>query len=86
MANITNVKTNNVPSVDDTANADFHAKYRADFSNTVGVLTNRMVVGTVQLMDMAFESEWEIRRQGTFMVAKMAVGHDKLRPDALSSW
>jgi hypothetical protein len=32
-------------------------------------------------MDLAMESEYEIRRQGHFMVAKYAVGHDYLQPD-----
>lgn len=81
VAGITIVKTNNVPSTNQTADAGIHAKYRADYSKTVGVMGNRWAVGTVQLMDISLESEWEIRRQGTFMVAKMAVGHDKLRPE-----
>jgi hypothetical protein len=73
------IKTNNVPSTDQTADTSIHTKYRADYSKTVGIVMNKMAVGTVQLMDISLESEWEIRRQGTFMVAKMAVGHDKLR-------
>jgi hypothetical protein len=33
-------------------------------------------------MDLAAESEYDIRRQGTLMVAKYAVGHGILRPEA----
>ena len=40
-----------------------------------------MAAGTVQLLDLGLDSEFEIRRQGTFMVAKYAVGHDVLRAD-----
>ena len=35
-----------------------------------------------QLMDLAVESEYDIRRQGTLMVAKYAMGHGVLRPEA----
>ena len=33
-------------------------------------------------MDLAIESGYDIRRQGTLMVAKMAVGHGILRPES----
>ena len=39
-------------------------------------------MGTVKLMDMAMESQYDIRRQGTLMVAKYAMGHGVLRPAA----
>lgn len=78
VAGIDLIKTNRVPS---TNVATGLAKYQGDFSKTVAVVMNRWAVGTVQLMDIALEREYEIRRQGTFMVAKMAVGHDVLRPD-----
>ena len=38
--------------------------------------------GTVKLMDLATEMEYDIRRQGTLMVAKYAMGHGVLRPEA----
>jgi hypothetical protein len=81
VAGITLVKSNNVPNADDSSNTDLMAKYRADFSSTIGIVANRYAAGTVQLMDVSLDSQWEIRRQGTFMVAKMAVGHDRLRDD-----
>jgi hypothetical protein len=31
-------------------------------------------------MDLAMESEYDIRRQGTLMVAKYAMGHGIIRP------
>jgi hypothetical protein len=40
-----------------------------------------MAAGTVKLMDLAMDAQYEPRRQGTFMVAKYAVGHDWLRPE-----
>lgn len=75
------VKSNNVPGANDTANTAVHAKYRADFSTTVGLISHKMAAGTVKLMDLAMDAQYEPRRQGTFMVAKYAVGHDWLRPE-----
>jgi hypothetical protein len=79
LAGIEIVKTNHLPGADDSANTAIKAAYRANYANTMGLVMNRMAVGTVQLMDISLESAWEIRTQGTFMIAKMAVGHGKLR-------
>lgn len=57
-------------------------KYAVDASNTVGVVMHKAAVGTVKLMDMAMETQYDIRRQGTLMVAKYAMGHGVLRPAA----
>jgi hypothetical protein len=78
VAGIDLVKTNNVPS---TNVATGPTKYQGDFSTTIGIVANKRAAATVKLMDLAMESEYEIRRQGTFMVAKYAVGHDTLQPD-----
>jgi hypothetical protein len=51
-------------------------------ANTVAVISHTSSVGTVKLMDLAVESEYDIRRQGTLMVAKYAMGHGVLRPEA----
>lgn len=57
-------------------------KYAVDATNTVGVVMHKAAVGTVKLMDMAMESQYDIRRQGTLLVAKYAMGHGVLRPAA----
>lgn len=57
-------------------------KYAVDATSTVGVVMHKAAVGTVKLMDMAMESQYDIRRQGTLMVAKYAMGHGILRPAA----
>lgn len=72
------VKTNHLPI---TNIASGVAKYQGDFSKTACVVSNKMAAGTVKLMDLAVESDYDIRRQGTLLVAKYAVGHDYLRPD-----
>tara|TARA_R100001463_G_scaffold132440_1_gene193131 strand:- start:3110 stop:4063 length:954 start_codon:yes stop_codon:yes gene_type:complete len=51
-------------------------------SNTTAIVVHPSAVGTVKLMDLAVESEYDIRRQGTLMVAKYAMGHGVLRPEA----
>ena len=53
-----------------------------DLSNFVALICHPSAVGTVKLMDLAVESEYDIRRQGTLMVAKYAAGHGVLRPEA----
>lgn len=57
-------------------------KYAVNATNNVGVVMHKAAVGTVKLMDMAMESQYDIRRQGTLMVAKYAMGHGILRPAA----
>ena len=57
-------------------------KYAVNASTTVGVVMHKAAVGTVKLMDMAMESQYDIRRQGTLLVAKYAMGHGVLRPAA----
>ena len=47
-----------------------------------GLVCHPTAVGTVKLMDLATEMEYDIRRQGTLMVAKYAMGHGVLRPES----
>lgn len=72
------VKTNALPNTNITTGV---AAYQGNFSTTVGLVMNKQAVGTVKLLDLATESEYDIRRQGTLMVAKYAVGHGILRPE-----
>jgi hypothetical protein len=92
IADIPLVKTNNLPNgldlTDDTtitaAGQDpalIPAKYRGDFTNTVGVVAHKEAVGTVKLLDLAMEMGYDIRRQGTLIIAKYAQGHGILRPE-----
>ena len=75
-------KSNNLPSADDTANTGIASQLRGDYSGTQGVVFHRGAAGTVQLQDVTMEQAYDIRRQGTLMVGKYVVGHDKLRPEA----
>ncbi len=78
VANIEVVKTNNLPSTNVTTGP---TAYQGNFSTTVGLVMNKEAVGTVKLLDLATESDYDIRRQGTLIVAKYAVGHGILRAD-----
>jgi len=53
-----------------------------DLTNFVALVSHPSAVGTVKLMDLAVEKEYDIRRQGTLMVAKYSMGHGVLRPEA----
>lgn len=76
-AGIKIVKTNNLPQTNVTTGP---SAYQGDFTNVFGLIMNKQAVGTVRLIGLALESEWDIRRQGTLMLAKYAVGHGILRP------
>lgn len=56
--------------------------YGADFTNTAAICFHKEAIGTVKLMDLAMESEYFMNRQGTLMLAKYAMGHGILRPEA----
>jgi hypothetical protein len=79
-------KTNNL-RVDHTASTaypDYNSKYAVDADDTVGLFYQPTALGTVKLLDLASEMEYDIRRQGTLMVSKMAVGHGVLRPEGIA--
>ena len=79
VAGINIVKSNHVPSSNVTSGP---SAYQGDFSTTVGVAFHKSAIGTVKLMDLSSEMEYDIRRQGTLIVSKYAVGHGILRPES----
>lgn len=54
--------------------------YKSDYTGLKGVIFSGDAAATVKLMDLGVESEYQIDRQGTLMVAKYAMGHNILRP------
>lgn len=83
IAGIEIVMSNHIPSTviaNGTVAAGTGNLYAGDFTKTVGIAMQKQALGTVKLMDLATEMEYDIRRQGTLMVAKYAVGHGILRP------
>ena len=53
-----------------------------DISAVEMLVAHPSAIGTVKLLDLATESEYQIERQGTLFVAKYAMGHGVLRPEA----
>jgi hypothetical protein len=61
---------------------------RADYDPAAavkGLLFTKDAAATVKLLDLGVESEYQIERQGTLMVAKYAMGHNVLRGKAAIS-
>lgn len=56
--------------------------YSGTFTNTTCVAFHKSAVGTVKLMDLAMETDYDIRLQGNLMVAKYAMGSGILRPES----
>jgi len=56
--------------------------YNVDAQYVVATVFHKSAIGTVKLMDLGMESEYDLRRQGSLMVAKMALGHGILRPES----
>lgn len=56
--------------------------YNVNASTTVATVFHKSALGTVKLMDLGMDSEFDIRRQGTLMVGKMALGHGIIRPES----
>lgn len=85
IAGIELVKTNHLPGsvvAAGSLSAGTGDKYAGDFSGTKALVMQKGAIGTVKLMDMAMESEYDMRRQGTLMLAKYAMGHGTLAPQA----
>ena len=78
VAGISILKSNHVPS---TNVASGPSAYQGDFSNSVAAVFQKGAIGTVKLLDLALEMQYDMRRQGTLIVAKYALGHGILRPE-----
>jgi len=73
------VKTNNIPSTNVVTGP---TAYQGDFTKTVALVSHPSAAGTVRLIDLRTEMGYDIRRQGTLLVAKYAIGHGILRPES----
>lgn len=78
VAGVEIVKSNHLPS---TNVASGPSAYQGDFSNTQALVMQKGAIGTVKLLDLGVEMEYDMRRQGTLIVAKYALGHGILRPE-----
>ncbi len=78
------VKTNNIPTANETSPpSDVPAVLTSeDFREYVGGAWHATGLGVVKLLDLSTEMEPDVRRQGTLMVAKYAMGQDFLRTES----
>jgi hypothetical protein len=63
-----------IPKADDSSNTALNAKYRADFTDTVGLIFSKEAVGALQLIGLTMRSDYVPTRLADLMVGKMAVG------------
>lgn len=82
IAGISIIKSNQLPTDNYAGTTGEQNTYAVNCTNTVGLVFHRDAVATVKLMDMAMESQYLIEYQGTFFVAKYAMGSGILRPEA----
>jgi hypothetical protein len=61
---------------------NYPTKYQYDLTNTRGLVWCEPAVAYLQLLGVTMESQWDVRRQVTLMLAKMAVGLGALRSKA----
>jgi hypothetical protein len=79
VAGIHVVKTNNLPSTNVTGGP---SAYQGNFSTTTQCVYHKSAAGTVKLMDLGMDAGYDMRRQGYWVIAKLAVGHGILRPES----
>jgi hypothetical protein len=58
------------------------AGYNGNLSKTQIIGGHPSAIGTVKLLDLATESDYKVELQGSLFVAKYAMGHGVLRPEA----
>jgi hypothetical protein len=79
--------SNHMPQLNETTSSGIEpitstraGAYRSDYSKLKGLIFSSDAAATVKLLDLGVESEYQIERQGTLMVAKYACGHNILKP------
>ena len=89
IAGIPVIMSNNVPQSNVGSNpGGSNNTYSGDDSKTIGLVFHKSAVGTVKLLDMTTEisgNDYQVMYQGTLMVAKYALGHGTLRPEAAAT-
>ncbi len=73
------VPTNNLAKNFGVATTD----YTVDATKALALVMQKQALGTVKLMNLATEKEYQVSRQGTLMVSRLATGHGVLRPECL---
>ena len=76
------VKTNNLPSGDQSANTAYPSALRLNYSAHTAICSHKSSAGSVTLIGLGFEQAYDMRRQGHMFIAKYAKGFGPLRPEA----
>jgi hypothetical protein len=71
-----------LPTANDSSNTALNAKYRANFTKTVGLIFSKEAVGCLQLVGITMRSDYVPTRLSTLMVGKYAVGFGVLNHSA----
>jgi hypothetical protein len=57
--------------------------YTVDGTASLALVMQKQALGTVKLMNLTSEKDYQVNRQGTLMVTRMACGHGVLRPECI---
>ena len=79
VAGIHIVKTNNLP-ITNIAGAQI-STHDVNATTTKALVMHKSAVATVKLLNLAVETEYQIKNQGWIIVAKYAMGHGFIRPE-----
>jgi hypothetical protein len=79
------LKSNNIPTANDTSEATVPTVLRDDFRECIGVVWHKSAIATVKLLDLRTEIGWDLRRQGTLLIGSYAIGQDFIRPEGCIS-
>lgn len=79
MSNHLPIAAQSTPTPSGTNEAGRAAAYAGRDADLRGLMFTKDAAATVKLLDLGVESEYQIERQGTLMVAKYAMGHNVLR-------
>lgn len=85
VADINIQKTVNLPQADQSADNSIPAVERADFSNTVALISRPDAIRTCRLMGVKNEMDYKTEHQATHMVSKILEGKGINRPESAAS-
>lgn len=83
IAGLSSKGTNHIPKTNITTGL---AKYQGDFSTTVGHVSSRMAVGTLERRGLRLVMKDQDDRLGTLLIASKLDGHGVLRPECSIEW
>ena len=77
---VTILKSPNLPGTT-VSSSGINTYHYGDFSGTVGVIFSADAIGVVRLLGLGVQTDYQVERQGTLMVARQSIGIGSLRPE-----